>query len=120
MDGIKSYAAELKAVPTTRISCAWYTTLILTFVIVICGFVAAVAEDHENGNKGAGFGAIWSIFMLIAVGTGGTYVLRKVRMAMADAHATRVQVTDACLMSCSVAPSAALRWRSVCSWVPRS
>ena len=110
---VAAYVAELQAVPMTRITCAWYTSLFLSCIITLCGLVAVGAEGGSaNGNRGAGFGAIWSIFMLIAMGLGGTFVLRKARR-VALARLTPA-ATPSDIHSSTRARSAARRWRSAC------
>ena len=114
MDHVVAYIDELKTVPTTRISCAWYTTLLLTFFIVIFGLIAAHEEDHANGNQGAGFGAIWSLFLLCAIGYGGTYVLRKARAPLSLSRVLWLIHAVGC-SSCRTPPRRpARRWPLAC------
>ena len=55
-----------------------YASLVLSFVILLLGLIAADENEHNlnNGNKGAGFAAIWTTFVLVAVAAAGTSLLR--------------------------------------------
>jgi len=80
MVDVKAYLEEFKSSPRVRIAALWYTIIVISFVIVICAIVAADQNDSAaGGNRGAGFAAIWSCFMIVGLAFGGTMVLRKVR-----------------------------------------
>ena len=71
---------------------------LMSYVLILLVFSAAIAERFKLPAStaaiiiGAGFGAIWSIFMLIAMGLGGTFVLRKARrVALAPARSSRAR-----------------------------
>ena len=75
--------SKLKSSPYDRVLAAWYATLGFSAIIVICGLVAAGMNDADpQGNKGAGFAAVWTIFILVALGVGGTFVLHRARTPM--------------------------------------
>ena len=78
MDDIKGFCQELRTTPLTRIKTTWYASLVLSFVILLLGLIAADENNHNlnNGNKGAGFAAIWTTFVLVAVAAAGTSLLR--------------------------------------------
>lgn len=84
MVDVKAYLEEFKSSPRVRIAALWYTIIVISFVIVICAIVAADQNDSAaGGNRGAGFAAIWSCFMIVGLAFGGTMVLRKYRTPLA-------------------------------------
>ena len=99
MDVVKGFCTDLRTTPMTRIKTTWsarrarpspprrsftpapaprYASLVLSFVILLLGLIAADENEHNlnNGNKGAGFAAIWTTFVLVAVAAAGTSLLR--------------------------------------------
>lgn len=71
--------------PVRLINVMWYTSLFLAFVFMICAIAfGSQNDDGDASDSGAvGFAAVWTMLLVIAMGVGGTFVLRKFKTPLA-------------------------------------
>eukprot|EP00622_Pseudochattonella_farcimen_P000173 FR734617.1.p1 GENE.FR734617.1~~FR734617.1.p1 ORF type:complete len:193 (+),score=16.60 FR734617.1:58-636(+) len=67
-----------KSDPVLMLHHIWLLSVVVAAADVITSFVVASANDSiSNGSKGAGFAAIWSMFMVISVSVFAHFALKK-------------------------------------------
>uniref|UniRef100_A0A7S2CT56 MARVEL domain-containing protein n=1 Tax=Florenciella parvula TaxID=236787 RepID=A0A7S2CT56_9STRA len=78
VDGCPPSMARYKEDPAVLLQHIWLLSVVIAFADVITSLSVASGNDSlRHGSKGAGFAAIWSMFMVIGISVYAYYALTK-------------------------------------------
>lgn len=63
--------------PRRAITYTWFVSLVLVFAAFLCGCVVASQINDEDVSHALGFAAVWMGLTCIAMGIGGTVIMRR-------------------------------------------
>ena len=81
MDKIKGVINNYQEQPTLLVAHSWYATIFMAGMVTIVAISNAATNDSAGKaeNTEASFSAIWSMFVLLTLAIGGTYIMRQHR-----------------------------------------